>query len=138
MSTEGEGSKAKLQPVLRQTHLQNLVDVFFEVEAENSVGLIQNQVLQRAQAEPLQPGGAPWAVASASRAGDHQLRCSHACDEPRRALVLVKWSVTRPGVPTMTCGRLAKEIACAMMSMPPTSVDVRMLMAAPSASNCAW
>ena len=36
----------------------------------------------------------------------------------------------------MTCGRLASEIACAMMSMPPTSVDVRMLMAAPSASNC--
>ena len=37
----------------------------------------------------------------------------------------------------MTCGRLASEIACAMMSMPPTSVDVRMLIAAPSASNCA-
>jgi hypothetical protein len=31
---------------------------------------------------------------------------------------------------------LASEIACAMMSMPPTSVDVRTLMAAPSASNC--
>ena len=57
--------------------------------------------------------------------------------ELQLALVFVRWSVTRPGVPTMTCGRLASEMACAMMSMPPTSVDVRMLIAAPSASNCA-
>lgn len=50
--------------------------------------------------------------------------------------MFVRWSLTRPGVPTKTCGLFANAMACAMMSTPPTSVAVRTPMQAPSASNC--
>mmetsp|Transcript_15924 Transcript_15924/g.28289 ORF Transcript_15924/g.28289 Transcript_15924/m.28289 type:complete len:239 (+) Transcript_15924:752-1468(+) len=50
--------------------------------------------------------------------------------------VLARWSTTRPGVPTITCGRFASAIACAIMSTPPTSAAHLTPMPLPNASNC--
>ena len=62
------------------------------------------------------------------------LPCREKCTT--HTFVFVRWSFTRPGVPTNTCGLLASAMDCAMMSTPPTSVAVRTPIQAPSASNC--
>ena len=59
----------------------------------------------------------------------HSSVCQH-------TLVLERWSTTRPGVPTMTWGLLPRAMACAIMSMPPTSTAHLTPMPEPSASNC--
>ena len=67
------------------------------------------------------------------RSASSSTKCCNVRSE--KPFVFTKWSDTRPGVPTSTCGRRPRLMACAIMSTPPTSVEVRMLMAAPSASN---
>ena len=57
VSSEGYRSAAWLLAAAPRPHLQDLVDVFLEVEAEDAVGLVENEVLKRAQAEPLRSNG---------------------------------------------------------------------------------
>ena len=38
-----------------------------------------------------------------------------------KPFVCSRWSTSRPGVATMTCGRFASASACAIMSIPPTT-----------------
>lgn len=50
--------------------------------------------------------------------------------------VFWRWSFRRPGVATMTWGRLARPTACCILSIPPTSTKHRAPMAEPRLSNC--
>jgi len=64
------------------------------------------------------------------------LRNAVSSSEPLPTFVFDRWSTTRPGVPTMMCGRLASEMACAIISMPPTSTAQRTPIREPTASTC--
>ena len=51
-------------------------------------------------------------------------------------LPLRKWSTIRPGVATTTWGRLPNSRACAIMSIPPTIIAVRIFNEEPNTANC--
>ena len=51
-------------------------------------------------------------------------------------LVFAKWSATRPGVPTITCGFFERAIAYDTISKPPTNTAVLNPIKDPIASNC--
>ena len=57
-------------------------------------------------------------------------------DRSHSARLLRRWSTSRPGVATTTCGRLSSSMACAIISIPPTMTAVRTLRGEPSTVNC--
>mmetsp|Transcript_18827 Transcript_18827/g.47528 ORF Transcript_18827/g.47528 Transcript_18827/m.47528 type:complete len:284 (+) Transcript_18827:711-1562(+) len=80
-----------------------------------------------------------WSISSSKsmfsrRSASSRMKCRSA--RRLKPLVFARWSTTRPGVPTMMCGRLASAMACAIMSTPPTSAAHLTPMVLPSASNC--